>query len=223
VERIWRGQTGPAGTFISIASSHWEAVVWEDHGETHISVRGPETQATVVPVPENSASFGVIFTLGTVMPHLPVPKLVDNSIVLPKAGGRSFWLKGRAWEFPTFENVDTFIDRLVREALLDTEPLVENSLNGLPHDLSMRTAYRRFLKATGLTKGAVHQIERARHATMLLQDGMSILDTIEAAGYYDQPHLTRSLKRYVGQTPAMLLDKEKAETMSFLYKTLSLW
>ena len=38
------------------------------------------------------------------------------------------------------------------------------------------------------------------------------------AGYFDQPHLTRSLKRLIGQTPAELL-RVGSEELSFLYKT----
>jgi len=34
----------------------------------------------------------------------------------------------------------------------------------------------------------------ARHATNLLSDGASILDAVHEAGYFDQAHLTRSLK-----------------------------
>ncbi len=222
VERIWHGQTREAGRFISVAASHWEMVVWKEDDDLHLAVRGPETHATVVPVPKNSESFGVIFSLGTHMPHLPIDELVDQSIVLPKAGKHSFWLKGAEWELPTFENMDTFVERLVREEIVSREMLVTDALKGHKHDVSLRTAFRRFLYATGMTKGTVYQIERARHATLLLQNGMSILDTIDAAGYYDQPHLTRSLKRFIGQTPAVLLDNEKSEAMSFLYKTLSL-
>jgi methylphosphotriester-DNA--protein-cysteine methyltransferase len=61
------------------------------------------------------------------------------------------------------------------------------------------------LQATGLTHGAIHQIERAKLAFNLLQKGVSILDTVEQAGYSDQPHLTKSLKHFVGQTPAQIL------------------
>ncbi|WP_244422604.1 hypothetical protein [Ktedonobacter racemifer] len=53
------------------------------------------------------------------------------------------------------------------------------------------------------------QIERARSATLLLQQGVSIPDTILEAGYYDQPHLTRSLTRFIGQTPAELLHHSR--------------
>lgn len=219
VERIWRGQTGEPGEFTSIAASHWELVVWQENGTSNIAIRGPETAATAVPVPADSASFGVIFKLGVMMPHLPVHQLVDSQISLPQAVGESFWLHSSAWQFPTYENADTFVDRLVREGLLVHDPVVDAMLRGYPQDLSIRTAQRRFLQATGITHNAVYQIERARQATLLLKSGLSILDTVDQAGYYDQPHLTRSLKRYIGQTPAQIQDKKEAQPLSYLYKT----
>jgi AraC-like DNA-binding protein len=48
--------------------------------------------------------------------------------------------------------------------------------------------------------------------------GDSIADVTHEAGYFDQPHLTRSLKRLIGQTPAVLL-RDGCEQLSFLYKT----
>jgi hypothetical protein len=42
---------------------------------------------------------------------------------------------------------------------------------------------------------------------------------VHRAGYFDQPHLTRSVKHFIGQTPAQLLDEDRADQLSFLYKT----
>jgi hypothetical protein len=39
----------------------------------------------------------------------------------------------------------------------------------------------------------------------MLRQGLPILDTVEEAGYFDQPHLTRSLKQFVGRTPAEII------------------
>jgi methylphosphotriester-DNA--protein-cysteine methyltransferase len=63
---------------------------------------------------------------------------------------------------------------------------------------------RRFLTATGLTPGTIRQIERARHALTLLRQGRPILDVVFEAGYFDQPHLTRSLRQFMGRTPAQI-------------------
>jgi AraC-like DNA-binding protein len=219
VERIWRGQTGEPGEFISIATSHWSLVVWEENGISNIALRGPETAATAAPVSADSASFGVIFKLGTVMPHLPVGRLVDNQINLPQAAGKSFWLHSSTWQFPDYDNIDVFVNQLVREDVLIYEPSIKSILTGMNEDVSIRTAQRRFLQATGITNNAVYQIERARYATLLLKNGLSILDTVDWAGYYDQPHLTRSLIRYIGQTPTQIQGKKEAQPLSYLYKT----
>jgi methylphosphotriester-DNA--protein-cysteine methyltransferase len=45
----------------------------------------------------------------------------------------------------------------------------------------------------------------------LLQRGVSIHDTVHEAGYFDQPHLTRSLKRLLGQTPAEIAGSASLE------------
>jgi methylphosphotriester-DNA--protein-cysteine methyltransferase len=83
----------------------------------------------------------------------------------------------------------------VRQGLLVHDPIVDTVLQGEVSDLSARSTQRRFLRATGLTHTIVRQIERARYATMLLKLGTSILDTVFEAGYFDQPHLTRSVKQ----------------------------
>jgi len=50
-----------------------------------------------------------------------------------------------------------------------------------------------------------------------LRKGVSILDAAFEAGYYDQAHLTRSLRRWVGLTPLQIARAE--EQLSFLYNT----
>ena len=72
---------------------------------------------------------------------------------------------------------------------------------------------------TGLTSTVTQQIERARYATSLIKQGSSISDTISQAGYFDQSHLIRSLKRFVGLTPAQIIDTNRPERLSFLYNT----
>jgi AraC-like DNA-binding protein len=206
VEAIWRTQSEGAGTFTSLAATHSELVLSKCRGKLTFTVRGPETKATSAYCSVEGEFFGIILKLGTFMPHLPPGILLDrNDRDLPEATGNSFWLHGSVWQLPDYDNADTFVDRLVREGLLVHEPVVDAMLQGYVQDLSMRSIQRRFLHATGLTHGAVCQIERARYALTLLQQGVSILDTVELAGYADQPHLTRSLKHLVGQTPAQII------------------
>jgi AraC-like DNA-binding protein len=212
VERIWRTQSERSGSFISTAENHWEMVVTRYQGKTTFTVRGPETKATPADYPADAEFFGIVFKHGAFMPHFPLIKLLDrNDATLPEATSRSFWLHGSAWQFPNFENADTFVARLVREELLAHDPMVEAVLQNRPLELSLRTVQRRFLQATGLTRGAFDQIERARQAVTLLERGLSIADAVYWAGYADQPHLTRSLKHFIGQTPAQILRAGKSE------------
>jgi AraC-like DNA-binding protein len=219
VERIWHTQSEAAGTFNSLALSHWQMYVWRHNGKTTLTVRGPETRATLAIVPKDAEYFGIVFKLGTFMPQLPVSHLVDGALDLPDATGQSFWLASSAWQFPDYENADTFVDRLMRDGLLVREPVVDATLRGQLNTLSLRSVQRRFLRATGVTHRAVYQIERARYATLLLKRGVSILDTVQAAGFADQPHLTRALKHLIGQTPSQIIDQNTPRQLSYLFKT----
>jgi AraC-like DNA-binding protein len=130
---------------------------------------------------------------------------------------RAFWLDGSALEYPTFENADGFVARLLRKGIVARDRTVEAVAGGQSPGLSLRSAQRHFLRATGITHGMFRQIERARHATTLLREGLAIADVVHQAGYYDQPHLSRSLKHLIGQTPTEVARRTKQ--LSLLYKT----
>ncbi|MFZ0545382.1 MAG: helix-turn-helix domain-containing protein [Candidatus Promineifilaceae bacterium] len=220
VERVWYSRSDVARPFVSVAESHWEIVITKYGRSTILTVRGPQTQATNAYCPPNREFIGIVFKVGVFMPKFPV-KMVRNrqDLHLPQAGSNSFWLDSSAWEFPTFENADTFINRLVREELLVEDPIIEMALRGRPTPMSPRTIQRRFLQVTGLTQNSIFQIQRARYATNLLIRGVSILDTVEQAGYFDQPHMTRALSSLMGQTPGQIFTRNTNKPMSLLYKT----
>ena len=222
VERMWRATSEHGGPFLSIAMSHWEMVVTKLSGRTTVTVRGPETKATPLQCPAGGEWLGIRFRLGTIMPDLPPRALVDAATDLPETGRRAFWLRGSPWEVPDYDNAETFVNRLVRDGLLVRVPVVDAVLHGELNERSLRTAQRHFVRTTGLTHGAVRRIERARYATTLLQQRVPILDVVHEVGYFDQPHLTRSLKHFIGQTPAQIMTGKKAEQLSLLYKTVPL-
>jgi hypothetical protein len=211
IETVWRTQSEGPGAFTSVAVSNLEMVLMRQRGVTTFTLRGPETIATPASIPEDAEFFGITFKLGTFMLPMPVSKLVNAPVNLPDATSKSFWLNGSAWQFPDYNNADTFVDRLVREGLLVRDEVVDTVLQGQQPAFSIRHLRRRFLRATGLTPGFIQQIERARQAAALLERGVSILDTVFEAGYFDQPHLTRSLKRVRGQTPAQILRLNRSE------------
>ena len=77
-------------------------------------------------------------------------------------------------------------------------------VEGRPKAMTERTLQRHFLKTTGLTYKAFTQIERAQKAVALLQQGRPAADVAFALGYSDQPHMIRSLRAIMGQTPGQI-------------------
>jgi hypothetical protein len=219
IERVWRCHSEAAGSFDSIAESRWELVLTNHAGTVLVTVRGPETRATRLHYPAGDEWLGIRFKLGTVMPHLPASRLVDAAVTLPAARTGSFWLNGSTLPLPNYDNAEAFVDRLVRDDLLVREPAVGTALRGRPEDLSLRSVQRRFLRTAGLTHSAARQIERARYAAHLLKRGVSILDTVHGAGYFDQPHMTRSMRHLIGRTPAEVGRQSQPVQLSYLYKT----
>ncbi|WP_163270007.1 helix-turn-helix domain-containing protein [Chelativorans alearense] len=208
VDKVWRARSVPSKAFISVAASHWEIVIWQQAGNTHVTIRGPETRATAMPIPVDAEFFGVQFKLGAFMPDLPVPMLVDRDLTLPLRGN-TFRLGGSVCEIPNYENVEVFLGRLARKGLITFDPMVVEVMEGGPIDLSQRSIERRVRRATGLTLGAIKQIYRAYKATALLDAGATISDVVVEAGYADQAHLTRSLKRFMGQTPGRISQEAR--------------
>ncbi len=218
VDRVWRSHSERAGGFVSVAQSHFEMVVTRHRGRTFITLRGPETTATAAECPAEGEWVGIRFALGTFMPGMTPGTLKDRQdATLPGATARSFRLDGSAWDYPTFENADTFVARLARRGLIARDFVVEAMLQGHGRRLPVRSAQRHFLHATGITHRRMRTIQRARHAALLLRDGVSIADTVHETGYFDQAHLTRSLKALMGATPAEI--RRGPLQLSLLYKT----
>ncbi len=214
VEQIWRAQSVHPGMLNSVATNRWEMVVSRRDGETFFTIRGPHTNPESLLLLPGGDWVGIRFKIGAFMPQLLPGDLLNDDLTLPNAGDRSFWLDSSAWQFPDFENADTFVNRLVKGGLLARDPVVEAAMRGEPNDLSSRSIQRRFLQVTGLTQSAIHQIERARVAMAALQEGIPILDVVHEAGYYDQPHLTRALKRWLGETPAEIAGLSQFDQVS---------
>ena len=211
VETITRGLTAGDGSPIRPAESRWHMVIVRQNGDVRLLVVGPLTTAGIVSYTEGAELLWIKFRLGTFMRHLPPRDFLDVETILPRASSQSFWLNGSAWQFPDYENADTFVNRLVRDDVLVLDPVVNAVLQGHPQEMSSRTVRLRFLRATGLSQSHVHQIERAERAAALLRKGVPILDTVYEVGYFDQPHLTRSLKRWIEHTPARLIRMSTPE------------
>jgi hypothetical protein len=190
VAQMWRARSEPAESFISVAAAHWEMVVTRRCGAARLTVRGPETRATAMPIPQDAEFFGIELSAGTFMPDLPPGRLVDRTLALPQVSDTSFWLADSAWELPSPDNADLFVDRLARAGLLVHDPIAAEALHG------------------EVSRGAIERIRRAERAVDLLSKRVPPSDVARRTGYADQSHLTRSLRRLVGQTPSQIVGSE---------------
>ncbi|MCU0464138.1 MAG: AraC family transcriptional regulator [Anaerolineae bacterium] len=206
IEGVTHGWAASTAALIRPAECHWHMVFARVEGRLHPIVVGPLRTSGVVMSHEGVELLWLKFRLGTYMPHLPVKHLLDTETPLPSAGSDAkFWLHSAAWQPPSYDNVETFVARLVRDGALCHDPVVAAALAGQPDGTPARTVRHRFRQVTGLTQTDIFQHGRAQRAADLLRRGVGILDTVEEAGYFDQPHLTRALKRWVGHTPAQLV------------------
>ncbi|MDT5331544.1 MAG: hypothetical protein QOF31_2841 [Mycobacterium sp.] len=218
IERVWRGRSDGGGPFVSVAAGHLELVVTRLADLTMVTIRGPETRATTIDCPPDGEWAAIRFRLGAHMPALPTHLLVDHRDVdLPVAADGSFALLGSRWPLPDLDNAERYVDALARRGVIARDDAVEAAMRGDRQRLTSRSVQRHFRRTTGMTHGQFRQIERARHAANLLRDGAPILDTVHEAGYFDQAHLTRSLKILIGETPASIIRRDAQ--LSFLYKT----
>ncbi len=204
LEAVMQGYTAVPGSTIRPAESHWHMVFVKVNGRTHSLAVGPLTTSGLASWGDGAEILWVKFKLGTFMPHWPTRKFLDSETNLPGASRNTFWLHSSTWQLPDYENVETFVDWLARDDLLVSDPVVNTVLQDRRPDVSPRTVRHRFLQATGLSHNYIRQMKRAQEAAALLEQGVPILDVVFELGYYDQPHLTRSLKQFIGYTPGQV-------------------
>jgi hypothetical protein len=206
VDTVWTCSSEQVTTMTSVAGVHWGLVFWEQDGRAYTSLTGPETRTDTAPVPLGATFTGIEFAVGTSLRSVPTPSLVDGGVVLPDTTRRTFRLGGGRWETPGPDDAEALVERLVRAGVVVRDPLVAEVLRGHRPAISVRTVERRFRAATGLTRGAVYQIDRARTAAELLAAGDSAADVAAKLDYYDEPHLARALRSYVGRTARQLRE-----------------
>ncbi|GAB3842236.1 helix-turn-helix domain-containing protein [Dactylosporangium cerinum] len=206
VDTVWTCTSAQVAEMTSVAGVCWGLVFWQRDGIAYASISGPETRTGTAPVPEGATFVGIEFAVGTSLRTVPTPALVDGGVELPDATRRSFRLDGARWETPSADDAEALVNRLVRAGAVIRDPLVTDVRRGHAPAVTARTVERRFRETTGLTQGAVRQIERARNASALLAAGAPVADVVTGLDYFDEPHLARALRRYVGRTARQLRD-----------------
>ncbi len=212
IEQVWRSRSTGATTMTSVARAHWDFVFWEGPDGVRAGVQGPESRASEAPVPADADFLGVRLALGTFLPGLAPGALVDRFVELPVGRGR-FALAGERIRLPRYGDAEDFVARLLRRGLLASSFLQEEVLTD-------RTRLRRYRDAVGLSQRTVLQIARAHDAAVRLREGQRPAAVAQETGYFDQPHLARSLRRFIGPSATELVGSgASGSPLSLLYKT----
>lgn len=205
VDSIWRGNADDDHTLMCPADGRWNLCFTRSDEKVQVTVEGPISQAIPQTHVKDVDWLVIKFKLGVFLPGISALEYLDGSALLPDAACQSFWLHSSTWQVPNFENADTFVNWLVRDDAVQLNPLVNNALQDQPPVVPGRTLRHHFRHTTGLTQSHIRQIERSRDAMTLLQHDVTILDVVDRLGYADQPHLTRSMKRFMGYTPTQVM------------------
>lgn len=99
---------------------------------------------------------------------------------------------------------DPLVERAIR--LLQAEPDEDTSIARIARTLSMseRQLERRFLDRVGTTPKRYASVRRFERAAALVGSGAPLGQVALDAGYYDQSHFIRELRRFSGMTPGEL-------------------
>jgi AraC-like DNA-binding protein len=109
-------------------------------------------------------------------------------------------MQGITWKFPTYENIDEFVAEQEKRGSLQADPIIRDVLENKPVGMSLRSIQRHFIKTIGMSPRRVRQINNARMAVKLLQQGYTLSEVAYELDYADLPHMTRMLRRFTGYT-----------------------
>lgn len=204
IDRVWHARIVGKGVMTLPAKSNWDLMIVRGAECMSAVIAGPRSHATVMNYDEDSEYIGIEFKMGVHFRPFHTTSMVNNAELLPAARRASFWLGDTRLEFPTYENIEAFVENLQRNNLLQNDVVIRQTLSGSMRNLSPRTVQRHFLLATGLTHKRYQQITRAQNAVEMLKAGTPPIEAAYELGYSDQFHLSRSLRTLIGQTPSQI-------------------
>jgi hypothetical protein len=193
-----------AGETLMRPDGCWDIAILKRGDDVQVLRTGLTTRSVVYQHDAGDEILVISFKPSTFMPLMPGEIMRDEGVMLEKFGGRNFWIGTDVREIPTFENADVFVERLVRDGIVENNDIVASVVEGHPKAMSERTMQRHFLRTTGLTYKSFTLIERAQKAMSLLRMGRPAADVAFALGYADQAHLINSLKAIMGETPGQI-------------------
>ena len=201
VDFIWRTEDLTDGVYVASADARWDMIFTRSHdGKTKVLLCGPSFKTAQVPYSPGNKHIGICYKPWAIFVDIPITTMLNVTKALPMPSDDTFVMQGVTWNVPTYENVDQFVAQQEKRGLLKTDPIIRDALENKPVDMSLRSVQRHFVKTIGMSPRRVRQINSARQAVKLLQQGNTLSEVAYELGYADLPHMTRMLRRFTGYT-----------------------
>jgi hypothetical protein len=209
IDTVWTTDATADGVYNATPDGSWDLIHIEKPGGEHlVFVTGQQSQPASVPYQAGEVAVVISFAAQFFLQSGPLPP--DGAVIefLPVQRGR-FRLASLDLPLPSYDNAEFIASELLAAGVLRSDPIVTGGLGLTPYAASERSLQRHFRDATGLSQKSFEQIRRAQEAVRLLQAGGKPADVAVAAGYADQAHMTKSIKRIMGRLPTAVDDINK--------------
>jgi len=210
IETVWNSKNITDGIYIATPDGAWDLIVMIDtNGDRSVMLTGQATKPTPVPYRAGTESIVISFIPGAYLNYLSGEEMVDLIEMLPNFDDSHFNLGGHTFEIPAYDEVESLVEKMVITGVLKHDTVVSDVLSRKRTAISPRVAQRHFVKTAGITQNYLMQIKRAQDAVRFIQRGERPIDAAQHAGYSDQPHLAKSLKKIMGSSPSDVDDIHK--------------
>lgn len=203
IDTVWATKNLEDGVYVATPDGSWDLIVLvQPDGSKSMMLTGQATKPMNVPYKKGTNSVVISFAPGAYTPAYPSKKLVDSFEMLPSKDADHFALADHIFAYPTFEAAEELVEQMIAVGILLADPIVYGASRGVPKASSSRSEQRHFVENTGLRPKDFAQIERAQEAVRQLKKGKKPRDVAADAGFADQPHLAKSLKKIMGARPS---------------------
>ncbi len=205
IDKVWHTYTTSDGIYTAGLDGNWDIIISKGDHWTSVVVNGVGKEAAKVPYVAGIESIGIALKPGVFLQDFKGKDIVDKQYVLIEGDTPYVRIGGKLFKIPGFDGAEAFVDELAESGILLVNTVVSSFAEGNRNKVSDRSLRRHVTQTTGLSPYFFHQIQRAQHATQLLQQGSSIADAAAEAGYSDQAHMTKAVKLIMGRTPAQII------------------
>jgi hypothetical protein len=189
------------GVYLASADARWDIIFTKCPDETsRVLLCGPSFKIRQVHYSSGYKHVGICYKPWAMFTGLPNTTMLNEINLLLTDSLDTFILQGETWKMPTYENIDQFVVEQEQRGLLTADPIIRDVLENKPVGMSLRSVQRYFAKTIGMSPRRVRQIDSARKAVRMLQQGYTPSEVAYQLGYADLPHMTRMLRRYTGYT-----------------------